>query len=57
LTSLTPALSPREGEKRSQLFGAALTDFWFKTHTFYRRSQWLFPLLGERVGEEKFSNY
>jgi hypothetical protein len=49
LFPLTPALSPEEREKRSQLFGGATADFCTTVYEFYKNFQRLFPLPRERV--------
>jgi hypothetical protein len=49
LFPLTPALSPREREKRSQLFGEATADFYTTAYKFYKNFQRLSPLPRERV--------
>jgi hypothetical protein len=51
---LTPALSLREREKRSQFFGATTADFCKAAYGFYETNQRLFPLPGgEGQGEGK----
>ena len=55
---LTPALSPVEREKRSQIFGEVTAVFGPVTSEFYENIQPLFPLpRGEGQGEGKAGKY